>query len=113
MVICIMDSSGSMYQSKKYLARSFFFLLYQFVRTRYVNVDLVFINHTTRAKEVNEDEFFHRGESGGTLISSGYEKALEIIADRYNPEVGHIRLSLQRWGQLAGGYGKRRWKKSG
>ncbi|MEA1960147.1 MAG: YeaH/YhbH family protein [Bacillota bacterium] len=89
-VICIMDNSGSMYLSKKYLARSFFFLLYQFVRYRYVNVEVVFINHTTRAQEVNEDEFFHRGESGGTMISSGYEKALEIIQERFNPSVWNV-----------------------
>jgi len=89
-VICIMDNSGSMYLSKKYMARSFFFLLYQFVRYRYVNVELVFINHTTTAKEVNEDDFFHRGESGGTMISSGYEKALEIIKERYNPGIWNI-----------------------
>ncbi|MGE5404459.1 MAG: YeaH/YhbH family protein [Candidatus Saccharibacteria bacterium] len=89
-VLCMMDNSGSMYQSRKYLARSFFFLLYQFVRYRYVNVELVFINHTTTAKEVNEDEFFHRGEAGGTYISSAYEKALEIINERYNPEIWNI-----------------------
>ncbi|MEN6463303.1 MAG: YeaH/YhbH family protein [Syntrophomonas sp.] len=89
-VICIMDNSGSMYLSKKYLARSFFFLLYQFVLYRYINVELVFINHTTTAREVNEDDFFHRGESGGTLISSGYEKALEIIYERYDPEIWNI-----------------------
>ncbi len=89
-VMCLMDNSGSMYQNKKYLARSFFFLLYQFVKYRYVNVDLVFINHTTTAKEVNEDEFFHRGESGGTFISSAYEKALEVIDERYNPEIWNI-----------------------
>lgn len=89
-VICIMDNSGSMYLNKKYMARSFFFLLYQFVRYRYVNVDLVFINHTTTAKEVDEDDFFHRGESGGTMISSGYEKALEIIQDRYDPAIWNI-----------------------
>lgn len=89
-VICIMDNSGSMYLSKKYLARSFFFLLYQFVRYRYINVELVFINHTTTAKEVNEDEFFHRGESGGTMISSGYDKALEIIEERFSPAVWNI-----------------------
>lgn len=89
-VICIMDNSGSMYLNKKYMARSFFFLLYQFVRYRYVNVDLVFINHTTTAKEVDEDAFFHRGESGGTMISSGYEKALEIIEARYDPAVWNI-----------------------
>jgi sporulation protein YhbH len=84
-VICIMDTSGSMDRLKKYLARSFFFLLYQFVCTKYENVQLVFIAHHTQAKEVTEEEFFHKGESGGTLISSGYKKALEIIEDRYHP----------------------------
>lgn len=84
-VMCIMDVSGSMDQTKKYLARSFYFLLYQFLRLRYANVEIVFIAHTTTAKEVTEDEFFHKGESGGTYISSGYEKAMEIIETRYNP----------------------------
>jgi len=84
-VICVMDTSGSMDRLKKYLARSFFFLLFQFVATKYENVHLVFIGHHTEAKEVTEEEFFHKGESGGTLISSGYKKALEIIADRYHP----------------------------
>lgn len=89
-VICIMDNSGSMYQNKKFLARTFFFLLYQFILYRYINVEVVFINHTTTAKEVNEDDFFHRGESGGTMISSGYEKALEVIEERYNPAVWNL-----------------------
>jgi len=89
-VICIMDVSGSMDQTKKYLARSFYFLLYQFIKLKYANVDVVFIAHTTTAKEVNENEFFHRGESGGTYISSGYEKALEIIEQRYNPNSWNI-----------------------
>ncbi len=89
-VMCLLDNSGSMYQTKKYLARSFFFLLYQFVKYRYVNVELVFINHTTTAVEVNEDDFFHRGEAGGTFISSAYEKALEVIRERYNPEIWNI-----------------------
>ena len=84
-VICIMDTSGSMDRLKKYLARSFFFLLFQFVCTKYQNTELVFVGHHTQAKEVTEDEFFHKGESGGTLISSGYKKALEIIKNRYHP----------------------------
>lgn len=89
-VICIMDVSGSMDQTKKYMARSFYFLLYQFLRLRYSNVEVVFIAHTTTAKEVGEVEFFHKGESGGTYISSGYEKALEIIEQRYNPKNWNI-----------------------
>jgi sporulation protein YhbH len=89
-VICIMDTSGSMDTTKKYLARSFFFLLYQFVRTRYDQIDLVFVAHDARANEVSEDDFFHKGESGGTLISSGYAKALEIISERYHPSLWNI-----------------------
>ena len=89
-VLCIMDTSGSMDTMKKYLARSFFFLLYHFVRTRYQNVEIVFIAHHSQAREVTEEEFFHKGESGGTLISSGYRKALEIVQDRYHPSLWNI-----------------------
>lgn len=89
-VICIMDTSGSMGTVKKYLARSFYFLLYQFVRMKYQHVEVVFIAHHTEAKEVNEDEFFHKVESGGTYISSGYEKALEVIDERYHPSLWNV-----------------------
>jgi uncharacterized protein len=89
-VICIMDTSGSMDTMKKYLARSFFFLLYQFISTRYRNVEIVFIAHHTEANEVTEEEFFHKGESGGTFISSGYAKALQIIAERYHPSLWNL-----------------------
>jgi sporulation protein YhbH len=89
-VMCIMDTSGSMDTMKKYLARSFFFLLYQFIATRYRNVEIVFIAHHTEASEVTEEEFFHKGESGGTFISSGYVKALEIIHERYHPSLWNV-----------------------
>ncbi len=89
-VLCIIDTSGSMDTMKKYLARSFFFLLYQFVRTRYKNVDVVFIAHDVEAREVSEEEFFSKGESGGTMISSGYNKALEIIRERYHPSLWNV-----------------------
>ncbi|RMF20051.1 MAG: DUF444 family protein, partial [Deltaproteobacteria bacterium] len=89
-VFCIMDTSGSMDTVKKYLARSFFFLLYQFVRRRYEQVEVVFIAHDVEAREVTEEEFFHKGESGGTFVSSGYRKALEVIADRYHPELWNV-----------------------
>ncbi|AZQ62924.1 DUF444 family protein [Flammeovirga pectinis] len=89
-VMCLMDTSGSMDQTKKYLARSFYFMLYTFLQTRYENTEIVFIAHHTTAKEVTEDEFFHKGESGGTIISSAYQKALEIIEERYNPVLWNI-----------------------
>ncbi len=89
-VIAIMDTSGSMDTMKKYLARSFFFLLAQFVATKYRTVETVFIAHHTEAAQVTEEEFFHKGESGGTFISSGYRKALEIIEARYHPSLWNI-----------------------
>ena len=89
-VFCIMDTSGSMGTIKKYLARSFYFLLFQFVRQKYTNVEVVFIAHHTEAKEVTEGDFFHKVESGGTYISSGYRKALDIINDRYHPSLWNI-----------------------
>ncbi|MCO6431303.1 MAG: sporulation protein YhbH [Deltaproteobacteria bacterium] len=89
-IFCIMDTSGSMGTVKKYLARSFYFLLYQFVRQKYQNVEVVFIAHHTEAKEVTEEEFFHKVESGGTYISSGYRKAVDIINDRYHPSLWNI-----------------------
>lgn len=89
-VICIMDTSGSMDQTRKYLARSFYFLQHRFVCWKYEHVEIVFIAHSTEAKEVNEQDFFHRGADGGTYISSGYAKALEIIEQRYNPAIWNI-----------------------
>ena len=89
-VICMMDTSGSMDTLKKYLARSFFFLLCRFTEIKYRHVEIVFIAHHTEAREVNENDFFTKGESGGTLISSAYEKALEIIAARYHPALWNL-----------------------
>ena len=89
-ILCVMDVSGSMDTTKKYLARSFFFILSQFIRSKYTNVEVEFIAHTTVAQEVNEDDFFHKVESGGTYISSGLNKALEIIDKRYNPQYWNV-----------------------
>jgi sporulation protein YhbH len=89
-VIAMMDVSGSMGEFEKYIARSFYFWMVRFLRTKYNNVKIVFISHHTEAKEVTEEEFFHRGESGGTQVSSAYELALEIIKERFNPQDWNI-----------------------
>ena len=89
-IFFIMDVSGSMTKNKKFLARSFFFLLYQFIRYRYDSVDLVFISHTTEASEVSEDDFFKKASTGGTFISSGLQKSLDIISTRYSPNSWNI-----------------------
>jgi sporulation protein YhbH len=84
-VFALMDTSGSMGSFEKYCARSFFFWMTKFLRRKYEHVEIVFIAHHTEAKEVTEEEFFTRGESGGTICSSAYQKALNIIDSRYPP----------------------------
>ena len=83
LVMAMLDTSGSMGDFEKYVARSFFTWLVRFLRSRYQSVELVFLAHSTEAKEVSEAEFFTKGESGGTKCSSVYRLALEIIAQRY------------------------------
>lgn len=89
-MIFIMDVSGSMDSSKKYLARSLFFVLSRFIRRKYNNIAFEFISHTTVAKVVNEFEFFHKAESGGTYISSGINTALKLVKEKYPPEMWNI-----------------------
>jgi uncharacterized protein len=84
-VLAMMDTSGSMGIWEKYMARSFFFWMTRFLRTKYETVEIVFIAHHTEAKVVSEEDFFSRGESGGTICSSAYRKALELIEEKYKP----------------------------
>jgi sporulation protein YhbH len=89
-VFFVMDVSGSMTTQKKYIARSYFFLLYQFLRHKYDKIEVVFISHTVNAKRVTEDEFFKRISVGGTMMSSGLEVENEIITKEYHPGAWNI-----------------------
>lgn len=89
-VLAMMDTSGSMGVWEKYMARSFFFWMTRFLRTKYETVEIEFIAHHTEAKVVSEEDFFTKGESGGTICSSAYRKALEIIDGKYHPNKFNI-----------------------
>ncbi len=89
-VLAMMDTSGSMGSFEKYCARSFFFWMTRFLRTKYESVEIEFIAHHTKAKVVTEEEFFTKGESGGTICSSAYVKALELINEKYPPSKYNI-----------------------
>jgi sporulation protein YhbH len=82
-VIAMMDVSGSMGEFKKYIARSFYFWMVRFLKTKYDQVKIVFVSHHTEAKEVSEEQFFTQGESGGTVVSSAYRLALDVIGERF------------------------------
>jgi uncharacterized protein len=89
-IFCLMDVSGSMGEHEKDLAKRFFILLHLFLHRKYQRVDLVFIRHTHAAKEVDEQEFFHSQESGGTVVSSALEEMLKVIGARYSPDEWNI-----------------------
>jgi len=91
-IFFVMDVSGSMSQEKKFLARSFFFLLYQFLRLKYETIDIVFISHDTEAKEVEEKEFFTKASMGGTKASSAISMVNDIVEKRYHPSSWNIYL---------------------
>lgn len=85
-VLAMMDTSGSMGPYEKYIARSFYFWMVGFLRTKYKNVQIVFLSHHVEARESSEEEFFTRGAGGGTRCSSVYKLALDIVNQRYNAE---------------------------
>ncbi len=58
-MVCVMDVSGSMDESRKDLAKRFFILLHLFLKRHYDRIEIVFIRHHTSAKVVDEEEFFH------------------------------------------------------
>lgn len=89
-VMAMMDVSGSMGTREKFIARTFYWWMTRFLKTKYNNVDIVYISHHTEAKEVSGDEFFYKGESGGTKCSSAYKLALDITDERYNPNDWNI-----------------------
>jgi len=84
-MFCLMDVSGSMSEHMKDLAKRFYMLLYVFLKRRYRHVEIVFIRHTDRAEEVDEETFFHGPASGGTLVSSALQAMHEIIRSRFRP----------------------------
>ncbi len=89
-MFCLMDVSGSMDEGRKDLSKRFFILLYLFLTRHYEKIDLVFIRHHTQAQEVDEENFFHARETGGTVVSSALVLMEEIIRERYDPAQWNI-----------------------
>lgn len=85
-MFCIMDVSGSMGEKEKDIAKRFFMLLYMFLTKQYEKIEIVFIRHTTDAKEVTEEEFFNSRESGGTVVVTALELMSKIIKQRYSKD---------------------------
>jgi len=94
-VYMLMDVSGSMTTSKKYIAKSFYFWMVRFLQLKYHKLDMVFIAHDTEAQVVTEQDFFGISQGGGTRCSSAYQVALASIqqyhpAERWNTYLFHF-----------------------
>jgi uncharacterized sporulation protein YeaH/YhbH (DUF444 family) len=89
-MFCVMDVSGSMDEAKKQMAKRFFMLLYLFLNRNYEHIEVVFIRHHTVAEEVDEDNFFHSRETGGTIVSSALKLMQQIIHERYASSAWNI-----------------------
>ncbi len=89
-MFCVMDVSGSMDENRKQMAKRFFMLLYLFLNRNYEHIEVVFIRHHTVAEEVDEDDFFHSRETGGTIVSSALKLMYQVISARYASSVWNI-----------------------
>ena len=91
-IIYMMDVSGSMGDKQKELVRLTSFWLDTWLSHAYKGVEKRFIVHDASAKVVGEDVFYRIRESGGTLISSAYKKAQDLIAREFPPADWNIYL---------------------
>jgi uncharacterized sporulation protein YeaH/YhbH (DUF444 family) len=80
-----MDVSSSMTELDRRLAKTFFFWVVQGLRRQYTNIEPVFLAHTVEAWEFAEQEFFQVTGSGGTIASTAFVKAIDIIGQRFDP----------------------------
>jgi len=89
-VIAMMDVSGSMGLTEKYLSRTFFFWMEKFLQQQYKTLDMRYLVHHTEAYETTKEEFYSTRENGGTVCSTVFQKALEVIRADYPPELWNI-----------------------
>ena len=92
-VFMLMDVSGSMGEREKTISKKFFILFNLFLRKRYKKTEVVFIRHHGTARECDEKAFFMDTDSGGTVVSTGYEVIRDVIKERYPPDTWNIYIA--------------------
>lgn len=104
LIIYMMDVSGSMGDEQKEIVRTEAFWIDTWLRSQYNTLQIRYVIHDAVAREVDEKTFYRSKESGGTIISSAYQLALEIIEEQYNPFDWNIYLfhfsDGDNWGEM-------------
>ena len=89
-IFYLMDVSGSMGEEQKEMVRIESFWIDTWLRSQYKGIESRYIIHDATAREVDRDTFFRTKESGGTVISTAYRLALEVIDADYHVEDWNI-----------------------
>jgi sporulation protein YhbH len=89
-IIYMMDVSGSMGDEQKEIVRIESFWIDTWLRRHYQGLESHYIIHDAVAREVDRETFFHTRESGGTMISSAYKLASQMMDDHYSPDEWNI-----------------------
>ncbi len=84
-VMFALDVSGSMGETERRLAKTFFFFALQGIRRQYPKVETAFLAHSVEAWEFSEEEFFLTSGTGGTVASSAFNLAAELLHTRFDP----------------------------
>jgi len=82
-VFFMLDVSSSMTLAERRLAKTFFFLALHGLRRKYQRVEMRFLAHAARAWEFSEGDFFQVSGMGGTIASSGFRLALQLLREHY------------------------------
>jgi sporulation protein YhbH len=82
-VLYMMDVSGSMGDEQKEIVRIESFWINTWLKSQYKGIETRYVVHDATAREVDEHTFFHTRESGGTMISSAYRLAAQILEADY------------------------------
>lgn len=90
LIVYMMDVSGSMGDEQKEIVRIETFWIDTWLRAHYKGLVTRYIVHDAVAKEVDEEQFYHIRESGGTMISSAYNFFNRMIDEEYDLEQWNI-----------------------
>jgi hypothetical protein len=103
-IIYMMDVSGSMGEEQKEIVRIESFWIDTWLKYQYKNIATRYIIHDAVAREVDQETFYHTRESGGTIISSAYKLANQIVDEDYSPSEWNIYLfhfsDGDNWGEI-------------
>jgi hypothetical protein len=91
-IVYMMDVSGSMGDEQKEIVRIESFWIDTWLRSQYKGIEMRYIVHDAEAHEVDQQTFFHTRESGGTVISSAYKLAEQLIQRHYPPSEWNLYL---------------------